>query len=105
MAATDDEVMAAVRRKLNITWESAETDARVADAALAAALALAPRLGFEPGHSFGPGDGPSWALYLSACLYEFSDALDDFFANYEREVSCARAINLAGGGGGAQAQG
>ena len=52
-------------------------------------------------------DGPAWPLYLNACLYEWSDALDDFWANYAQELSCARALVTAptaqdGGGDGPQ---
>ena len=31
-------------------------------------------------------------LLLSACLYEFSDALDDFWENYRRDLDQARLL-------------
>ena len=32
-------------------------------------------------------------LLLSACLYEFSDALDDFWENYRRDLDQARLLH------------
>ncbi|MCI6843810.1 MAG: hypothetical protein MR874_03500 [Coriobacteriaceae bacterium] len=104
--ATDD-AMAAVRRKLNVTWDDASTDARIADVVASVTPALAARLGYPSGHGFSVADGPTWSLFLSACLYEWSDALDDFWANYSAELAWARALVTApeaqgGGGDGAQ---
>lgn len=101
MAEVAAEVMAATRRKLNVTWESAETDGRIADAIRSASATLAARLGYEQGHAFAPGDGPAWGLFLNAVLYEFSDALDDFWANYAEELRACRALVTTPKAGGA----
>lgn len=103
----DESSLAAVRRKLNVTWEDAATEARIADVETSVSPALAARLGYPADHAFSVADGPAWPLYLNACLYEWSDALDDFWANYAQELSCARALVTAptaqdGGGDGAQ---
>ncbi len=92
MTDVSAEVMAAVRRKLNVTWESAETDGRIKDAIQSASATLAARLGYEQGRAFTPNDGPAWGLFLNAVLYEFSDALDDFWANYAEELRACRAL-------------
>ncbi len=92
MTDVSTEVMAAVRRKLNVTWESAETDGRIKDAIQSASATLAARLGYPQAHAFAPGDGPAWGLFLNAVLYEFSDALDDFWANYAEELRACRAL-------------
>lgn len=102
---TDGERLAAMRRKLNVTWESAETDGRLAQVAQTVSPALAHRLSWPATHAFSPDDGEAWGLFLNACLYEFSDALDDFWGNYAAEVRAARAV-IEGGVGedGTQAQ-
>ena len=104
----DESSLAAVRRKLNVTWEDAATEARIADVEASVSPALAARLGYPEGHAFSASDGAAWPLFLNACLYEWSDALDDFWANYSEELSWARALVTAptaaqdGGGDGAQ---
>lgn len=90
------EALAAVRRKLNVTWEDEATSARVRDAAASVSGPLAARLGLEQPHLFAPGE-PGWALFLSACLYEFSDALDDFWKNYEQDITACRLMVLGAG--------
>lgn len=101
------DVTAAVRRKLGITWEDPSTEERILDVEGSVSPALAARLGYPAGHEFTVADGPAWPLYLNACLYEWSDALDDFWANYAQELSCTRALVTAptaqdGGGDGPQ---
>ena len=100
-----DETLAAVRRKLNITWEDEGTEARVRDVVAAVSPALAPRCGLPANHAFAAGE-PEWALFLNACLYEFSDALDDFWDNYASELAEAHWRNdLIGTTSGATAGG
>ena len=91
--AADQTVVDAVLRKLNVTWEDEVTEARVNDAIEAVSPALALRLGLDAAHEFAPGE-PDWGLFLNACLYEFSDALDDFFRNYAEEVGAAHLRNV-----------
>lgn len=97
MASAD--VIAAVRRKLNVTWEDEGTDARISDVIAATSPTLAARLGYEGGHAFSPADGGAWSLFLNACLYEFSDALDDFLGSYSEELDVQRSLVLAPEGG------
>ena len=85
---TDAERLAAVRCRLNVTWESAETDARLVQAIQAVTPALT--------HAFSPDDGEAWGLFLMACLYDFSDALDDFWGNYAEDVRAVRAVLESG---------
>ena len=94
------EVLAAVRRKLNITWTDDETEARVADVIGAVSPPLALRCGLPATHAFTTED-TEWALFLNACLYEFSDALDDFWANYAGDLAEAHLRNVLGAGSGA----
>lgn len=93
--SVSDETLAAVKRKLNVTWDEAETDSRIADVVDTVTPTLNARLGYEGAHVFASADGGAWALFLNACLYEFSDALDDFLRNYSEELDIQRALNLA----------
>lgn len=92
MAMTWYERLAAVRRKLNVTWESAETDRRLLQVIQSVSPVLSHRLGLPASHAFSPDDGEAWGLFLTACLYEFSDALDDLWRNYAEDVRAARAV-------------
>ena len=98
-------VMDAVRRKLNVTWDSTVTDERLQDVVDSVSPRLASLLGYAATHEFGAKDGEAWGLFLNGCLYEFSDAWDDFVSNYEREIQSVRLHNLAAGDEDAEAQG
>jgi hypothetical protein len=81
-------INAAVRRKLNVTWSDNDTDARIADV-IAKSEATMRRL------CDCPGDATTWddedvGLLLDACLYEFSNAADDFRVNYADAVQACR---------------
>ena len=93
--AISEAAMAAVKRKLNVTWDSNVTDERVQDVVDAVSPRLSSLLGFDTAHNFSKEDGEAWGLFLNACLYEFSDAWDDFTQNYEREIQSVRLLNLA----------
>ena len=90
--AVSAETLAAVRRKLNITWEDEGTYGRVTDVIASVSPTLALRCGLDQSHEFAEGE-PEWQLFLNACLYEFSDALDDFFVNYNFELMEAHLRN------------
>lgn len=96
MASASAAVMGAVRRKLNITWDDEGTDARLQDVVEATSPRLASLLGYESSHSFSPADGAAWGLFLNGCLYEFSDAWDDFTSNYADEIASIRLMVVAG---------
>jgi hypothetical protein len=93
--AISEAAMAAVKRKLNVTWDSNVTDDRVQDVVDAVSPRLSSLLGFDAAHDFSKEDGEAWGLFLNACLYEFSDAWDDFTQNYEREIQSVRLLNIA----------
>ena len=93
---TQEERLEAVKRKLNVTWQNPETDGRLDDVIAIASPTLASRIGYEHTHAFSPADGEPWGLFLNACLYEFSDALDDFWRNYAEELRTARLLITKG---------
>ena len=103
MANVDAAVMAAVRRKLNVTWTDTDTDARLQDVVETVSPRLASLLGYESSHEFTSADEDAWGLFLNGCLYEFSDAWDDFTTNYADEILSTRLKIL--GAQDAQAQG
>ena len=94
MANVNAAVMAAVRRKLNVTWTDADTDARLQDVVDAVSPRLASLLGHESSHEFTSADGGAWGLFLNGCLYEFSDAWDDFEHNYADVILSTRMYVL-----------
>lgn len=97
MANVDAAVMAAVRRKVNVTWTDETTEARLQDVVDAVSPRLAPLLGYPADHAFSKSDGPAWGLFLNGCLYEFSDAWDDFTQNYAQEILSVRMFLLGRG--------
>ena len=84
--------MAAVRRKLHITWNDEDTESRLEDVVGIVSPRLASLLGYESFHEFTDADGGSWGLFLNGCLYEFSDAWDDFESNYATEIQSERLM-------------
>lgn len=95
-----------VRAKLNVTWDDDATDARLSDVVATVTPRLNARLGFQASHEFAPGDA-DMGLFLDACLYEFSDAFDEFLTSYADELNQSRLVHITcdGGGSDAAAQG
>lgn len=76
---------ALVKRKLDITWEDAGTDARVADIIAVALPTMRHKLGLPADYSFEEA-GQEQALLLSFCLYEWNHAAADFDSNYLNDI-------------------
>ena len=93
--AVNEDTLAAVRRKLNVTWQDEGTEARIQDVIDVVSTPLAKRCGLPADHEFTRTD-PEFALFLNACLYEFSDALDDFWDNYASDIAGAHWENAIG---------
>lgn len=79
------ELTAAVKRKLNITWTDKETDARVAEIMANAAVSLRYKLGLPETYTFDT-EGQEQSLFLSLCLYEWNHAANEFDANYANDI-------------------
>lgn len=99
----DDTATAAIRRKLNITWSDPATDARLADIIATVTPALNRAVGVAPTTAIDPTDGETFGLFVNACFYEWSDALDEFWVNYLDDVSRVRARNVVAAYAAAQA--
>lgn len=86
-----DELIQQVRRKLNITWEEAETSARVNDIISSAIPDLIHRLGItDPDFDFSVA-GAENTLFLAYCLYEWNHCANEFDENYSRMIATVRA--------------
>lgn len=99
-----DETLAALRLKTNVTWEDADTDERLLQAAVAVSARLNSLLGLPDDHWFSDSDGDAWRLFLDAAYYEFSNAYGDFEEDFKREIASVRLLRMAGEAD-AQAQG
>lgn len=83
-----DEVTAAVKRKLNVTWSEPDTDARIDDV-IRKSKATLRRLCICP-KDIEQWDDEDIGLLLDAALYEFSNAADDFRRNYADAIQSCR---------------
>lgn len=80
-----------VKRKLNITWEDAETDSRIEEIIGSAIPDLIHRLGItDPEFDFSIY-GQENELLINYCLYEWNHALHEFEENYSRLIAQVRA--------------
>lgn len=93
-----------VKRKLNITWDDADTTSRIEEIINSAIPDLKHRLGItDPDFDFSLS-GDENTLILNYCLYEWNHSLSDFFVNYADMIAQVRTRNevkyfLANGGG------
>lgn len=85
------ELVAQVRRKLNITWNDDDTDARVNDIIASAIPILRHKLGITDEEFNFAAAGQENALLLSYCLYEWNNAVNEFDNNYANEIMQIRA--------------
>ena len=74
-----------VKRKLNITWDDEDTDARVADIVDSAQISMRHKLGLPDEFDFAD-KGQENNLFLAYCLYEWNHAAHEFDANYLNDI-------------------
>lgn len=80
-----------VKRKLNITWDDEDTNARVLDIIASATPTLLHRLGIaDLGFDFAD-PGLENTLFLAWCLYEYNHCVNEFDDNYANLIAIARA--------------
>lgn len=77
------------KRKLNITWEDEDTDARLSEIIEDGIVELADKIGISDGFDFSQ-PGQERKLLLAYCLYGWNNALDDFERNYAPDILQAR---------------
>lgn len=86
-----ENLLAQVRRKLNITWDDADTNARVEDIVQSAIPAMIHKLGIaDPNFDFSV---PSMEnnLFLAYCFYDWNHCLNEFDENYANNIAQTRA--------------
>lgn len=86
-------LLSLVKRKLNVTWDDEDTDARICDLIADAKVEIADKVGIKPldGMPFDyTQPGQERKLLLAYCLYGWNNALDDFDANYASDILQAR---------------
>lgn len=81
----DATLTALVKRKLDITWTDADTDARVADIIDAAEPTMRHKLGLPEDFDFA-AVGQERTLFLSYCLYEWNQSAQEFDMNYLNDI-------------------
>lgn len=80
-----------VKRKLNITWSDADTDARVSDIIEAAVAVMSFKLGITaPSFDFSEA-GIENVLFLAYCLYLYNHCENEFDENYRELILQARS--------------
>ena len=85
------DLTAQVKRKLNITWDDWETNARVADVIASATSHLKYMLGITDENFDFSASGIENILFLAYCFYEWNHAVDEFNRNYRPLIMSARA--------------
>ena len=83
-----------VKRKLNITWEDEDTNARVGDIMGDVGPWLIHKLGIvDPAFDFS-APGPERSLYLACCLYEWNHIpRDEFEENYKYTIANVQQVH------------
>lgn len=84
-----------VKRKLNITWSDADTDARVAEIMDDARAAMMYKLGISDTSFDFSTAGQERVLYLAYCFYLWNHAENEFDAAYIGEImQCRRKYEV-----------
>lgn len=92
-----DALFSEVRRKLNITWEDTETNARISDIIANMRPVVARLCGHKDDEGAFGVSGAERTLLVNACLYEFNHQFDEFKAAYADDILAARIANAIGG--------
>lgn len=79
------ELLAAAKRKLNITWDDFDTDARIEDIIADLQPSFLRALGVPTDFDL---DTPSEerGLFINAVFYEWNHSISDFWKNYSAEI-------------------
>jgi hypothetical protein len=86
-------LLSQVKRKLNITWEDADTNKRLADIIQSAIPALKHKLGIaDPNFDFVE-PGMENDLFKAYCFYEWNHCLNEFDDNYANNILQVRAMH------------
>lgn len=86
-------LLSQVKRKLNITWDDADTNNRLTDIVQSAIPALKHKLGIaDPNFDFAT-PGMENNLFKAYCFYEWNHCLNEFDENYSNDIAQVRAMH------------
>lgn len=86
----DQNLMAQVKRKLNVTWDDAETNARIEEIIETAIPDLTHKLGITDSEFDFSEAGPENKLFKNYCLYEWNHCIYEFDDNYANDIAQVR---------------
>lgn len=90
-ADQNEKLTGQVKRKLNITWDDPDTDARIADLAINAVPTLAFKLGVnDPAFDWSDA-GQENMLIVNYCFYEWNHEASSFDASYSDDIAQVRS--------------
>ena len=81
-----------VRRKLNITWSDADTDARLEEIITSAIPRMIHKLGIVDNEFHFSVAGIENDLFKNYCLYEWNHCANEFDDNYANDIAQVRAF-------------
>lgn len=87
----DETLFAQVKRKLNITWEDADTDSRVSDIIDTAKSVMLYKMGITDAEFDFSAAGIENLLFLAYCLYMYNHCENEFDDNYRGLILQCRA--------------
>jgi hypothetical protein len=80
-----------VKRKLNITWDDADTTARLEEIIESAIPTLKHKLGIFDSEFDFSAEGTERMLFVNYCLYEWNHCVNEFDANYFNDIAQVQA--------------
>lgn len=83
---------AKVKRKLNITWDDADTNNRVSDIIGEAKSVISHKLGITDADYDFSDDSVASMLFRAYCLYLFNHCENEFDENYKGDILQARQM-------------
>ena len=89
----NENLFAQVKRKLNVTWEDADTTTRINEIIESAIPTLIDKLGIADNAFDFSTPGQENALFKSYCLYDWNHCVNEFDDNYSNEIAQIRAKN------------
>lgn len=93
--AVGEDLLAAVKRKLRITWDDPETDARLKQEIIPAAVADVRELVGMDSRNFDFAEGTDEGLLvLDHCWYQWCDAADEFEDNHAHVIARVRQRHI-----------
>lgn len=86
-----DALFTQVKRKLNITWEDEDTNARIKEIIASAIPSLKHKLGITETDFDFSISGAENTLFLAYCLYDWEHVVNEFDTNYSQLIAEVRA--------------